>query len=479
MHQLSIKDDTRDGSHELDRLMLLESVIDLIEEGVVVIDERGIIILCNNAYCRRLSQGSGEIVGRQIKEIAPQSGLIAFRQGKKLEKVIRNQTNGVSTIHFLKKLQTSGGKIGAAEFIIQYDPAMTNGMISQVKKLESEVDYYRDTIIRLQEYDYSLEQIVGRSSKILELKKTIQMVGKTSSNILIQGESGTGKELFARAIHGASPRCCQPLIKINCAAIPEPLLESELFGYEDGAFTGAKRGGKIGRFELAHRGTLFLDEIGDMSMSMQAKLLRVLQEREFERVGGTKSISVDIRLVSATNKDLWSEVGRGNFREDLYFRLNVVNIQIPPLRERKEDIPLLSKFILAKLARKMGYYPMDIADKVIQLFGQYSWPGNIREMENVLESALNMLDGDHEVKANHIPFRLQHLAANSSFKDARSLNMVVEEAEQTAMAVALKQAGGDFNKAADLLSISRSSFYLKAKKYSIKANRRGDVYVQE
>lgn len=471
MRQLKVKDDIKDNTFSFDRLTFLENILDKIEEGVVVIDERGIIVLCNSAYCRLLGRASGEVVGRPIKEIDSKSGLVGFRKGKKLEKVISNEINGSSTIHFLKEIHSSGENMMAAEFIINYDPTWTNGIISRVKKLEGQVDYYRDTVIRLKEYNESMDQIVGRSSKILDLKKTIRMVGQTNSSILIQGESGTGKELFARAIHGASPRCCQPLIKINCAAIPEPLLEAELFGYEDGAFTGAKRGGKIGRFELAHQGTLFLDEIGDMPLSMQAKLLRVLQEREFERVGGTKSISIDIRLVSATNKDLWSEVGRGTFREDLYFRLNVVNIHIPSLRERKDDIPLLSKFILAKLARKMGYYPMSIADEVIKLFGQYSWPGNIREMENVLESALNMLDGDNEVKTSHIPFRLQHLVTDSSPKNARSLHMVVEEAERTAMIMALKQVDGDFNKAADLLSISRSSFYLKAKKYAIKANR--------
>ena len=470
MRQLKMKEDVRKGPFPLDRLIFLESIIDQIEEGVVVINEQGTVILCNTVYCRWLGRDSEEVTGRHINDIDPKSGLVGFLQGKGLQKVIRNQTDGASTFHFIKQLQFSGESNGAAEFIIHYDPEWANGIKSQVKKLESEVDYYRNTIIRLNEYSGSTEQIVGRSPKVLDLKKTIRMVGKTNSSVLIQGESGTGKELFARAIHGVSNRCCKPLIKVNCAAIPEPLLESELFGYEDGAFTGAKKGGKIGRFELAHQGTLFLDEIGDMPLSMQAKLLRVLQEREFERVGGTKSISVDIRLLSATNKDLWSEVGRGNFREDLYFRLNVVNIQVPPLRERREDIPLLSKFLLAKLARKMGYSPMNITDEVIQLFSQYSWPGNIREMENILESALNMLDGDNQVKLSHIPYRLQHLAANSSSKDARSLHIVIEEAERMAMVMSLRQAGGDFNKAADLLSISRSSFYAKAKKYNVRSN---------
>ena len=479
MQQLYVKDSTRDGPQALERLMLLENVIDMTEEGVVAINEWGTVILCNGAYCRRLGRSSEEILGRQIKEIDPQSGLIGFQKGKKLEKVIRKQNDGEKTIHYLKKLQASRKNIGAAEFIIQYNPAWANGIISQVKKLEGEVDYYRDTINRLQECSFSLEQIVGRSPNLLELKKIVRMVGKTNSNVLIQGESGTGKELFARALHGASPRSCQPLIKINCAAIPEPLLESELFGYEDGAFTGAKRGGKVGRFELAHRGTLFLDEIGDMSLPMQAKLLRVLQEREFERVGGTEPISVDIRLLSATNKDLWAEVGRGTFREDLYFRLNVVNLQIPPLRERKDDVPLLSKFILAKLARKMGHCPVGVSDEVIHLFSQYSWPGNIREMENVIESAINMLDGNSEIRPEHIPFRLRQAQPHTNSRDAVSLHLLLEEAEQMAIIQVLKQAGGDFNKAAGLLSISRSSFYSKAKKYNIRFNYRGDVYVQE
>lgn len=471
MRQLNIKDDARDGPFSLDRLLFLEDIVNQIEEGVVVINERQVVVFCNEAYCRFLGRIPAEVVGHRIKDIDPKSGLVGFKQGQKLDKVIRNRTNGPCTVHFYKEVQISNKSMGAVEFVIFYDPAWANGIISRVKKLESEVDYYRDTVTRLKEYNDSIEQIVGRSPKIIDLKRTIRMVGQTNSSVLIQGESGTGKELFARAIHGASPRSHQPLIKINCAAIPEPLLEAELFGYEDGSFSGAKKGGKIGRFELAHQGTLFLDEIGDMPLSMQAKLLRVLQEREFERVGGINSISVDIRVLSASNKDLWTEVGKGNFREDLYFRLNVVNIQIPPLRERKEDLPLLSKYLLAKLARKMGYSPMHISDEVVQLFGQYSWPGNIREMENVLESALNMLEGEHEVNIHHIPFRLQNITASTGLRDVNSLHVVVEEAERTAMIMALKQAGGDFSKAADLLSISRSSFYLKARKYGIKSNR--------
>jgi Nif-specific regulatory protein len=236
-------------------------------------------------------------------------------------------------------------------------------------------------------------QLVGTSAALRQLLSIIEKVARGNSTVLIEGETGTGKELIANAIHAASPRSGRSLVKVNCAALPEPLLESELFGHERGAFTGAERQ-RIGRFELANGGTLFLDEIGDMSLPTQAKLLRVMQEQTFERVGGEKTISVDVRLIAATNKHLETEVRERRFREDLFYRLNVVTITLPPLRERPEDIPLLARHFLERYARELGKPVGAIEPAACKVLDGYQWPGNIRELENTIERAVLMAEGD-------------------------------------------------------------------------------------
>jgi Nif-specific regulatory protein len=236
-------------------------------------------------------------------------------------------------------------------------------------------------------------QLVGTSAALRQLLAVIEKVARGNSTVLIEGETGTGKELIANAIHAASPRKMRSLVKVNCAALPEPLLESELFGHERGAFTGAERQ-RIGRFELANGGTLFLDEIGDMSLPTQAKLLRVMQEQTFERVGGEKTISVDVRIIAATNKHLEQEARERRFREDLFYRLNVVTITLPPLRERAEDIPLLARHFLERYSRELGKPVVAIEPAANQVLERYCWPGNIRELENTIERAVLMAEGD-------------------------------------------------------------------------------------
>lgn len=230
-----------------------------------------------------------------------------------------------------------------------------------------------------------------------------ERAARTDSSVLITGESGTGKELFAHAIHNASPRRAKPFVTLNCAAIPAELLESELFGYEQGAFTGASRQGKKGRFELAHRGTIFLDEIGDMPPDMQAKLLRVLQERELDRVGGGAPVPIDVRVIAATNTDLEARVKQGQFRQDLYYRLNVIRLTLTPLRERPQEIPAIAAEILRKLTRRMELIVYDFTPEALQALKAYPWPGNVRELENVLERALNLLEDDLYIKTPLLP----------------------------------------------------------------------------
>ena len=316
--------------------------------------------------------------------------------------------------------------------------------------------------------------IIGSSDRITEIFETIKRVAPTTTTILITGETGTGKELIARAIHRNSPRKNNPFIKINCAAIPESLMESELFGYEKGAFTGAATK-KQGRFELAHKGTLFLDEVGELPKDMQVKLLRVIQEQEFERVGGLQTIKVDVRLITATNRNLFEDVKDGRFREDLYYRLNVIPAHLPPLRERKEDIPVLIDFFIEKFNKKLDRSVKYIDEKVTNLLIQYSWPGNIRELENLVERMILMARGDTIVFAD-LPSELKTTIESDStnpsgirqkpFKDIMKNHM--EDIEKQMIISVLEECGNNVTRAAKQLGLSRKGLQLKMMKYKLR-----------
>ena len=316
--------------------------------------------------------------------------------------------------------------------------------------------------------------IIGSSDRITEIFETIKRVAPTTTTILITGETGTGKELIARAIHRNSPRKNNPFIKINCAAIPESLMESELFGYEKGAFTGAATK-KQGRFELAHKGTLFLDEVGELPKDMQVKLLQVIQEQEFERVGGLQTIKVDVRLITATNRNLFEDVKDGRFREDLYYRLNVIPAHLPPLRERKEDIPVLIGFFIEKFNKKLDRSVKYIDEKVTNLLIQYSWPGNIRELENLVERMILMARGDTIVFAD-LPSELKTAIESDStglsgirqkpFKDIMKNHM--EDIEKQMIISVLEECGNNVTRAAKKLGLSRKGLQLKMMKYKLR-----------
>lgn len=322
---------------------------------------------------------------------------------------------------------------------------------------------------------YSFENLIGKSEGINRVCSLIEKVADTDSTILILGESGTGKELVARTIHYNSLRRYKPLIPINCGAIPENLLESELFGHEKGAFTGASFL-RVGRFELADEGTIFLDEIGEMSPSLQVKLLRILQQREFERVGGTKTIKVDVRIVAATNIDLEKAVMEGRFREDLFYRLNVIPIMIPPLRERTEDIPILLEHFLDHFNKSKKRNIQGFTNEVMELLIYYRWPGNIRELENLIER-LVILNGEGVIGIEDLPEKIKvsgerHGIASFTIPDnGINLNAVVEEFENNLIIQALQKAQGVKNKAAQLLSLNRTTLVEKLKK------KRLDVHV--
>jgi len=315
-------------------------------------------------------------------------------------------------------------------------------------------------------------RIVGSSPAMLQIYSLIEKVSDTPSTVLITGESGTGKELIAREIHARSRWVNKPFIKVNCAAIPRELLESELFGYEKGAFTGAVIS-KPGRFELAHGGTLFLDEIGEISLEMQVKLLRAVQDKEFERVGGLKTLKVDTRLITATNIDLKKAVEKGTFRDDLYYRLNVVNIHLPPLRERKEDIMPLSKYFLENFNMKFGKNVSEFSDEAVKFLLEYSWPGNIRELENYIERAV-LFDSDGIVGIDDLPSEIRELPSTISLKEDEicDLKEVVKaetnKIEREYILKALELTGKNVTKAAQLLRISRKSLQIKMKELGIR-----------
>lgn len=306
--------------------------------------------------------------------------------------------------------------------------------------------------------------VIGCSPALREIYALLGRIAETDSNVLIYGESGTGKELLARAIHYQSPRADGPFVKVCCAALPDTLLESELFGHERGAFTDAVSR-RLGRFELAHRGTIFLDEVGEMTPAMQVKLLRVLQEREFERLGGSETIKVQVRVIAATNKDLKEEVAKGRFRADLYFRLNVVPLFLPPLRERKQDIPLLCEHFLARFngaARRVR----TVSPQALEMLAEYPWPGNIRELENCLERAMILAQGE-EIRSEHFCWPGSELRTDLQKPGGWSPQGPLEIAERREIEHALKQAGWNRSSAAAALGLSRKTLYAKVKKYGL------------
>lgn len=339
--------------------------------------------------------------------------------------------------------------------------------VSLLEKINRERELLRVENLQLRKElnkKYSFANIIGNSRKMQEVFYLITQVAKSNANVLLLGESGTGKELVANAIHYNSLRSSKPLIKVNCAALPANLVEAELFGYEKGAFTGANDQ-KAGKFELANGGTIFLDEIGALALESQGKLLRVLQERELERLGGTKTIKVNIRLIAATNKDLARAVEEGTFREDLFYRLNVYPIYLPPLREREADVLLLGDYFLEKYAEEYGKDIKRISTPAIDAITQYHWPGNVRELENCIERAALLCD-DQVIRSYHLPPTLQ-TAEDTGTQQSQSLEEAVGSFESELLIDSLKSSRGNIRKAAEALKTTERIFGYKVKKYAI------------
>jgi PAS domain S-box-containing protein len=449
-----------------DYIDALLTVMDAFNEWFVVINEKGIITSISDDYKEFL--GCDNPIGKKVEDIIENT-----KMGKVLKTGIADiggiqEIKGNKMIAMRVPIKKDGKVISAVGKVVFKDISDFHALSKKLLDLEKEVEFYKSKIAENKTAKYSVENIIGHSNKIRKVKDLIGKVANTNSNVLINGESGTGKEMIAHSIHNSSKRYLAPFIKINCASIPAELLESELFGYEEGAFTGAKKGGKKGKFELANGGSIFLDEIGDMNINMQAKILRVIQAREIESIGGSGVKSVDVRIITATNKNLEELVKKGEFREDLYYRLNVVKIVSPPLRERKEDIPALANALRIKIAKRLDVYVEGISKDAIECLGNYDWPGNIRELENVIERAINLLDSNIMIKTEHLSKRFTSAKYKRYSDKNEYLKTIVEEVEKEVILECLNRNNWNKNKTAQILGISRAGLYKKIEEFNLK-----------
>ena len=445
----------------------LKEMLELLYDGIVMVDREGIITMINQRYCDFLEIKMEDAVGKYVNDVIKNSRMHTVIKTGQPETGSVMEVNNKKIMVMRTPIKKNDEVVGAIGKVMFTDLDDLKTLASRLNVLETRLDFYKKELKKARGAKYSFKQIIGESLKIIEAKELALKVAPSRSTILIRGESGTGKELFAHAIHEASNRAEGPLIRLNCAAIPANILEAELFGYEEGAFTGARKGGKPGKIEQAQGGTLFLDEIGDMPLDMQVKLLRVLQEKEVERIGGTQVSQVDIRVIAATNQNLEEMVKKGEFREDLYYRLNVIHIQIPPLRERGRDIITTALFLLDKLNKELGTNITSFEPAVEQLLMQYHWPGNVRELQNIIERAIHMAINESIITLDHLPPYLIDVWEDELVPATYSLAKEIEKSEQAAIKRVLKYCQGNRSKAAELLGIHRASLYRKMEKYNL------------
>ncbi|MBU0970527.1 MAG: sigma 54-interacting transcriptional regulator [Proteobacteria bacterium] len=450
-----------------DLIETMEKIFDPIPIPIILVDGNMKVQLVNKAFAQFLDYKKENMIGKSAVALDKNTRWPHVFKSRQAEIAWKHTfVNGkTAVVHRIPVLDEENRVAYGFGMVLFETVENMKEIIQKNKLLESQLKHYEKVLSQINTTRYTWDHICGQSLSIRQTVRMGKKASQTVSNVLLTGESGTGKELFAHAIHHGSQRKSSPFIKINCAAIPAQLIESELFGYEEGAFTGARRGGKKGKFELADKGSIFLDEIGDLPLDMQAKLLRVLQEKEFERIGGNRTIQVDVRVIAATNKNLKQMCREGLFRSDLFFRLNVMSIQIPSLKERMDDLPVLIEVLLDKLAQKLDKKRIPISQDALAGLGGYHWPGNIRELENMLERAMILADRDIITR--------EHLALPQVISDqplvpsACSLKTIVETVEKNAIAACLKQVGGNRSEAARILEISRSALYDRLKKFNL------------
>lgn len=447
---------------------IVSQILKMTSDGFIITDTEGNVREINKQYADFFGKSRSEIIGKSILNIIPNSKMIdivkhKFSEEDAVHKYIDGEAKGNSVIVSRSYVEDEDGNVVAGVAQVKFK-VQTLAVAKKLMNEYEELEYYREEF----QNQNRVDNIIGSDTKFREIVKECLKVAKTDIPVLLTGETGTGKEVMAKALHTNSLRCDKPFVSINCAAIPFELLESELFGYMDGAFTGAKRGGKKGKFQLANGGTIFLDEIGDMPSSMQAKLLRVLQEKEIEPLGSEKSIPLDVRVVAATRQDLEAKMKDGSFREDLYYRLSVFNIHIPPLRERGGDSLELAEFFLDELNHKYKTYKT-FSKAVKTYFLKYQWPGNVREVNNVVQSAY-AISTENIIDINDIPARMlqQEKPAINLDKNKKSLGQMVDDYEKEVILELLKKHKGNCLEAAKEAGIHKSNFYRKLQKYGIK-----------
>jgi two-component system response regulator HydG len=441
-----------------------KTIVDTLQDGVLVIDPKGNIQAVNPAAERLTGYKAEELIGKscrilncngcKIKGTGPaKDWCMLFEKGQSRDKKCLITNKDRRTVHIVKSASVlhdqEGRLIGAVETLTD---------VSQIVRKQKEIAELRKTF----HLDDGFHGIIGKSPVMQNLFEMIDNVAESEAPVMIQGESGTGKEMVARAIHDAGPRVDKPFVKVNCAALNENLLESELFGHVKGAYTGADRS-RIGRFEAAHEGTIFLDEIGDIPLSIQVKLLRVLEEKQIERVGDHNTISVNVRIITATNKDLESLISQGLFREDLYFRINVFPIHCPRLAERIEDIPAIVQSFIKRNTLTAGKKILGLTPEAMEMLSSYSWPGNIRELRNAIEYAF-VLCPSGAIGKQHLPPKIRQEVGKLS---VRGNQIVPDSKEREHFLKVLKQAGGNQSEAARILGVSRVTVWKRIKKYNI------------
>ncbi|AOR23604.1 sigma-54-dependent Fis family transcriptional regulator [Clostridium taeniosporum] len=430
----------------------LNRVMNSLNLGIFAVDIEGIVKAINNSACDMLNIKENDVINKNVNSVL-----------SNWEEIFDHLKNGRTYEDIEIVYSNKKKRFNLNVYPIKDKEKNINGMVCIFKDIKNVYNLVNKYTGRTAQYTFT--DIIGKSEQIIKLKKQAQSISNSPSTVLIQGESGTGKELIAQSIHNNSDRRNYSFVAINCGAIPKSLIESELFGYEEGAFTGAKRGGCAGKFELANKGTLFLDEIGEMPLDMQINLLRVLQEGCITRIGGNKCINVNVRIIAATNKNLKNEVEKGTFREDLYYRLSVIPIYVPPLRERTGDIEILIEHFLKIKSLKLGKSIPNLNKNLYKKLLNYDWPGNIRELENCIENIVNM-DGDTyfsfenkktvKEKKNHSNIELQYNMCS------------LKELEEKAINICLNNYNGNISKSCKVLGINRSTLYAKIKKYNIK-----------
>ncbi|WMJ81014.1 sigma 54-interacting transcriptional regulator [Clostridium sp. MB40-C1] len=426
-------------------------IIDGLSYGILCVDSKGMIKYINKKGKKIFGTIKENVINHSVKEFIPNVNL---------------ELTGVK--YNAEKINANGKKIGLT---IKNNPVIFQGKkVSSIIEINKTSDEVRDAYKLIEgEKIVKFEDIIGESKSIKDVKHISKNIAKSNSTIILRGESGTGKEIFARAIHYESDRYNAPFIAINCASIPDNLLESELFGYEGGAFSGARREGQMGKFELANGGTLFLDEIGDMPLHLQPKILRALQEQRFRRIGGKKEINVNVRIIAATNRNLEDMVNNGEFREDLYYRLNVIPIFLPNLKERGQDVLLLSEYLLRKFCNILEKENKRFSNELKDIFIKYNWPGNIRELENVIEYLVNITE-EKIITPQNLPVTMQQKLYGDKVQSKLSLKSRIEKYEANILMDMINIYGNDAkgkNKIVEELGIELSTLYRKLKKYKL------------